>query len=457
MMSDSPDPTCHLLLMSHAPSLQDGFDMKWNLLFILLICCPVKASELWLKVGEVRRLEASGDAVIRIGARGIVKAIDSRDGVQIVGLKPGSTSVVIDQKNYLVRVSRSSQKDFSLALGKVLNKMMGLKMHTDGAKLSITGTLLRFSDWLRIAEIARHNHGEYIFSAQALPDVAEEALAHFKDLARKKGIPVIRFSADSNFKIHIPKSAQSLRASVEDIFNPFGIAVEMSGSDLEIAPLIRTRVILAELSKSFSQELGVKWPSEYQAQLLPTLKGGGDLMASLRALEAQGQAQILASPTLLCRSGSEAQFHAGGEFPIRMVSRTNRDVIWKQHGVILQVKPRADYQGAMSIEVETEVSLLDMANAVDGVPAIKKNRVKSHFDLPGKRTIALSGLLRQELGESKEGLPFLTGIPILGALFSSQKFLNHQTELVIFVTPEVHSPDNDDPMEMPEGWVKNAM
>jgi pilus assembly protein CpaC len=130
-------------------------------------------------------------------------------------------------------------------------------------------------------------------------------------------------------------------------------------------------------------------------------------------------------------------------------------VTWKKHGVILSVHPQADFQGAISLEVETEVSLLDMANAIDGVPSIKTNRVKSHFDLPGKRTIALSGLLRQELGESKEGLPFLSGIPVLGALFSSQKFLHHQTELVIFVTPEVHSAETDDPLEMPSGWVKN--
>lgn len=427
-----------------------------HLLFVLLFSAPAQAGELWLKVGEVRRLPAAGDAVVRIGGRGIIKAIDSSSGVQIVGLKPGSTSLVIDQNSYLVRVSHSSQKDFSLALGKALKSMMGLKMHSDGAKLSVTGTLLRFSDWQKISEIARHSNGEYVFRAQALPDVAEEALNHFRELGRKKGFPIIRFSADSGFRVHIPKSAQNLRANVEDVFGAFGVTTHMSESDLAIAPLVRTRVILAEVSKTFSQELGVKWPAEYQAQLLPVLKGDEKLMASLRALESQGQAQILASPTLLCRSGSEAQFHAGGEFPIRMISRTNREVMWKQHGVILQVKPQADFQGAISIEVETEVSLLDMANAVDGVPSIKKNRVKSRFDIPGKRTIALSGLLRQEIGESKEGLPFLSRMPVLGSLFSSQKFLNHQTELVIFVTPEVHSADNGDPLEMPEGWVKNG-
>ncbi len=281
-------------------------------------------------------------------------------------------------------------------------------------------------------------------------------MTHFRDLATKNGFPVVRFTSENGIRVHIPKGAQSLRSAVERAYKPFGIEVDVSGADLTVAPLVRTRVILAEVSKSFSQDIGVQWPAEYKAQLLPRFKGSDDLMVALRALEARGHAQILASPTLLCRSGGTAQFHAGGEFPIRMISRNARDVVWKQHGVILNVKPQADFQGAISLEVETEISILDMAHAVDGVPAVKKNRVKSQFDLPGKRTIALSGLLRQELGESKEGLPFLTGLPVLGPLFSSQKFLNHQTELVVFVTPEIHAPEGDDPLQMPEGWVKNG-
>lgn len=425
-------------------------------LTLLLLVLPARANELWLKVGELRKLPASSEAVIRIGSRGIVRAIDAEGGVNIIGLKPGATSLVIDQKSFLVRVSHSSQKEFGIELRSALKKMMGLKMQVDQKQIAITGTLLRFADWQYISELARKHNAEYAFQAHPLKDVAAEAMQTFQSISRKQGIPVARFSADNGFRVHIPKAAQGLKDVVERNFKPYGIAVEISGADLAIAPLVRTRVILAEVAKNFSQDFGVQWPSEYKAQIIPKFGPGEEsVMASLRALEAQGHAQILASPILLCRSGGEAQFHAGGEFPIRIFSRTARDVIWKPHGVLLNVKPKADFQGAISLEVETEVSLLDMAHAVDGVPALKKNKVRSHFDLPGKRTIALSGLLRQELGESKEGIPLLIGIPILGALFSSQKFLNHQTELVIFVTPEIYSPETDEPLQMPEGWVKN--
>ena len=427
------------------------------LVILFLFNLSVSATEIWLNVGEGRTLPASADATIRIGTRGIIRAVDSGGGIRLIGLKPGSTSLAVDDRSYLVRVSFAAQKDFAREMRSAFTRMMGLKLHTDQKIMTVSGTLYRFADWLRLGDLSRRYGGEYSFRAHPMPDVAREAMAHLRDLATENGFPVVRFTSSSGeFRVHIPKGAQSLKAAVERVYKPFGITVEVSGADLTIAPQIRTRVVLAEISKSFSQEIGVKWPSEYSAQLLPNLKSAEALMVSLRALEAQGKAQILASPTLLCRSGGQAQFHAGGEFPIRVVGRNSRDVVWKSHGVILNVKPQADFQGAISIEIETEISLLDMSNAVEGVPALKKNRVHSHFDLPGKRTIALSGLLRQEVGESREGLPYLTGIPVLGSLFSSKKFLNHQTELVVFVTPEIHSPETDEPLAMPEGWVKNA-
>ena len=121
--------------------------------------------------------------------------------------------------------------------------------------------------------------------------------------------------------------------------------------------------------------------------------------------------------------------------------------------MILNVKPQADFQGAISLEVETEISILDTSSAVNGIPALKVNTVRSHLDLPGKRTVALSGLLRIESGENSEGLPFLSRIPILGRLFSSRNFQKHRSELVVFVTPEIYVPLSDEPMRMPEGWV----
>jgi len=428
--------------------------MRFTVL-ILIFCWPAAADHLWLKIGEVRSIAAAPAATIRVGARGIVRVIERPNSVQLVGLKPGLTTLAVDGRAHLITVSRASGKDFFAGVSEALRRMKGLKLSSDMHPLAIQGTLLRFSDWEAIAEMARTHQGEYIFRARALPDVAEQALAHFTQIARAKGFPILRFSAQPQFTAHVPSAQKGLKEAVSEVFAPYGVRVVASESTLAVQPLIRTKVILAELNRSQSQTLGVEWPSAYQAQVLPKILATDGLAVTLKALEARGQAQILAAPNLLCRSGGEAKFHAGGEFPIRIISRTARDVLWKKHGVMLNVRPKADFQGAMSLEIETEISLLDMANAVDGLPALKTNTVKSHFDLPGRRTIALSGLIRQEAGNSSDGLPFLSRIPVLGALFSSRQFQAHQSELVIFVTPEIHLPESNEVIEMPKGWISH--
>ena len=94
----------------------------------------------------------------------------------------------------------------------------------------------------------------------------------------------------------------------------------------------------------------------------------------------------------------------------------------------------------MSIELETEISSIDKSREINGIPAIHGHKVVSQFDLIQSKTIALSGLVKNETGTAREGLPFLGQIPVLGKLFSSEEFLENQTELVIFVTPELMEP-----------------
>lgn len=409
------------------------------------------ASPIWLKVGEVRSLPASPSAVVRIGTRGIVRIVESGRMIQIVGLKSGVTAIAVDDKSYLIQVSRSSEKNFFESVREEISKMKGLRLVSDTQPVEIHGTLLRFRDWSRLSEIAREHHGRYLFKAQAHPDAAVESLRHFKKLTAANGLPILRYSADPQFTAHIPGGRKDLTESAEETFGTFGIRVSPSPNHILVQPLIRTHVVLAELSRNRSHEFGIEWPAVHQGQILPKASASENLLMKLKALESQGDAQILASPTLLCRSGSSANFHAGGEFPIRVISRNTKDVIWKKYGVLLNVKPTADFTGAMSLEVETEVSL--PADPIDGVPSLKTNRVKSHFDLIGKRTISLSGLITQEMNTSREGLPLLSNIPILGPLFSTRSERARRSELVIFVTPEIQPPDSDASIEMPKGWV----
>jgi len=160
--------------------------------------------------------------------------------------------------------------------------------------------------------------------------------------------------------------------------------------------------------------------------------------------------KVLANPKLLCRSGEAAHFVAGGEIPIKIMNWKTSDVIWKRYGVILDITPVADLNQGISTKLVTEISLLDEAHTVDHIPGLLTNRIETHFDLRGSKTIALSGLIKSELGKGTTGLPLLSQIPILGELFKSKNYQDNRTELVVFVTPRVISPENPPEANIPK-------
>lgn len=420
---------------------------------ILLVSTAASAETLVLNLGESRSIPAGQAATVRVGSRGIVRVAEDEKRIRVMAMKPGTTTVSVDSQNYLIHVLGYGQGTFYKKLAEWVKSHKGLYFEWKGGMLIIKGKLLRFSDWLELADLARTHSAQYEFEANPYAEAAQQAIQHFRETAQRDGLPILRVTADPAFTMWIPKSSLALKEQTQRLFSPFGISIRSSDSMVNIEPQIRTHVVLAEVTKSFSRHLGVTWPSQYEARVIPKLSGDGEVLATLNALEAQGKAQVLAAPNLLCRSGGEAEFHAGGEFPIRMLSKSHGSVAWKKHGVILKVKPKADFSGAISLSIHTEISLLDMAHSVEGLPAVKSNTVSSYFDLPGRRTIALSGLLRQDWSETQEGLPFLSAVPILGRLFGSKAFQNQQSELIVFVTPEIHTPDSDTAIEMPKGWV----
>jgi pilus assembly protein CpaC len=239
------------------------------------------------------------------------------------------------------------------------------------------------------------------------------------------------------------------RDRAEKVLSPFGVRVESNTSVLALEPLVRVRILVAEIKKSFLRRYGIQWPEAVGGSLMPDLTFGLDQVGfSAQMLEQNGWGRVLASPNLLCRSGKEAEFMAGGEFPIPVSSFRSSEVVWKSYGIRLHIKPVADASGRMSIAIETEVSELDESRkSADKIPGLFTNRMQTHFDLARSRTIALSGLIKSGQSEHSSGLPGLGSIPILGPLFSSREFKKDQCELVIFVTPEVMKPDDDAALE----------
>lgn len=164
--------------------------------------------------------------------------------------------------------------------------------------------------------------------------------------------------------------------------------------------------------------------------------------ARLEALAQQGLVKLLAAPSMLALSGSEANFLVGGEVPIFLGEEGGKIKFeWKPYGVQLKITPRVERQGLIDLKISPEVSSFDWENAllVNGwkVPAFKTRRAESHLLLADGTTIAIGGLIQSEDVKLQDKVPILGDLPIIGALFRSEKFQKQETELLIFVTPRI--------------------
>jgi pilus assembly protein CpaC len=176
---------------------------------------------------------------------------------------------------------------------------------------------------------------------------------------------------------------------------------------------------------------------------------------TLRAMERAGVLRTLAEPNLTAISGETATFVAGGEFPIpnglscdttRSPPICQPQITFKKFGVSLVFTPVVLGEGRISLKVMTEVSDLSTENsmtiAVTGsgnltVPSIQTRRADTVVEIPSGGSLAMAGMIQEQTKQAINGLPGLQQVPVLGTLFRSRDYVNHQSELLVLVTPYV--------------------
>jgi len=206
---------------------------------------------------------------------------------------------------------------------------------------------------------------------------------------------------------------------------------------------------IIEISRGETAQLGVRWPDSIPAKgtfavgtgNAGTFAVGTDFEARLNLLMANGKARILSNPRLACESGGEAQFLAGGEIPIVIITPETRTVEWKTYGIILKIRPTMAEGGKIRTQVNAEVSAVDHGSGTSEVPGFLTRRMSTLFSTPPGETVMLSGLVKSEMAKDIAKVPLLGQIPVIGELFKSRSFRENRTELAIFITPVMVSGD----------------
>jgi len=159
--------------------------------------------------------------------------------------------------------------------------------------------------------------------------------------------------------------------------------------------------------------------------------------------------RTLAEPNLTAISGETATFLAGGEFPVISGVTCNppgsaqcqATVEFKKFGVGLNFTPVVLSEGRISLKVLTEVSELATEGAIVTagitIPSLVVRRADTTVEIPSGGSLAMAGMIKDQTKQQLNGIPGLMNLPVLGALFKSRDFVNHQTELMVIVTPYI--------------------
>jgi len=186
---------------------------------------------------------------------------------------------------------------------------------------------------------------------------------------------------------------------------------------------------------------------------LVTIFGGfpkADLEMFLHALAENQYLRILANPTLVALSGQEADFLAGGEFPIPVVqgtgtgTNTSITIEYREYGVRLLFRPIVLGDGSIRLYASQEVSDLTEVGAVVlqgfSIPALVTRKAQTTLELKSGQTFAMAGLIQHKTEGITSRIPGLGDVPVLGPLFRSVRYTENETELVILVTASLVEP-----------------
>ena len=169
----------------------------------------------------------------------------------------------------------------------------------------------------------------------------------------------------------------------------------------------------------------------------------------ITALETKGLLRRIAEPDLVALSGDTASFLAGGQIPVPTVQPSSGlvpqvSVDYKPFGVQLTFVPTVLANGIINLRLTPSVSELDFANAVTvsgfKIPALTMREARTTIELRDGQSFAIAGLLQTEGLRNISQVPWLGSVPVLGALFRSTSFQQHETDLVVIVTPHLVDP-----------------
>ena len=167
----------------------------------------------------------------------------------------------------------------------------------------------------------------------------------------------------------------------------------------------------------------------------------------LNALKERGRLRTISTPKLLAMEGLEAETVVGTEIGYRVTTTINNvtteSIEFLESGVILKVTPTVDRSGRIMLDIFPEVSTGVVSD--DGIPSKATTQVSTRMLVSDGKTVFLGGLIQNQINNTREGIPGLGDVPIIGGLFSNRAKSLISTEIVVLITPRIVDYTSDEP------------
>ena len=292
---------------------------------------------------------------------------------------------------------------------------------------------------------------------------ADPAIAN--EIKRILGYPDIRVAkVNKTVILEGTVNDQYQRARAEKIAGAYG---EKVVNLLEIAKPVQIRIEakIVEINRTKTQEMGLKYysnnsttapgifyvgqsqsnPKSPNSNTFGNLGTYAPINAQLNLLIQNGYAKLLSQPNMVTLSGDKANILVGGQIPVPVSNQNGQiSIEWKDYGIKLDILPEASLDGIITSKVKAEVSSMEW-NSVNKIelgtnmkiPPIRMRKAESSIALSSGQTMAIGGLIANDITRDVTKIPLLGDLPVIGQLFRSTSFVKGETELLILVTPTI--------------------
>jgi pilus assembly protein CpaC len=407
---------------------------------------PVGRSELMSTSSPMGEVIVADPAIADIYVHG-------RNKVSVIGKMVGTTTVrIFDEKSRLIRSANVVVTYDLPSIRKALRDFLpyeriGVSMVN--TRVALTGDVSSAESARTAVEIAE----QYVATQPA--EVRGDRPVRDAASAKSPIINLMKVSAGQQVMLRI-RVGEIQRTALKDL--GVGMRAFKSGSQPFLIGTGPARVTGSSedadpLSAANFTEFGFG-QSSFVSGAFSKMWGNTGLGLQLEALERKGLFKVLAEPNLVALSGEQAEFLAGGEFPIPVPQDLGTiSIEYKPFGVAVKFTPIVLSENRIRIQVMPEVSEIAAERAIEiegfTVPSFNTRRASTTVELAPGESFMIAGLIKDSLISNIDQIPGAGDIPILGALMRSNSFERNETELVLAVTPYIVDPLKSSDVKMP--------